>query len=64
MFRALSCPSSGARNFDADYHIGLFVLGFAVGWRLGAVRLEWCPGCSPDTTRELLVMGIVMPETC
>ena len=27
MFRALLCPSSGARNYDVDYHIGRFVLG-------------------------------------
>jgi len=24
MFRALLCPSSGARDYDVDYHIGLF----------------------------------------
>jgi len=27
MFRALLCPSSGARNYNVDYHIGRFVLG-------------------------------------
>jgi len=27
MFRALPCPSSGARDYDVDYHIGRFVLG-------------------------------------
>jgi len=27
MFRALLCPSSGARDYDVDYHIGLIVLG-------------------------------------
>ena len=27
MFRALLCPSSGAREYNADYHIGRFVLG-------------------------------------
>jgi len=27
MFRALLCPSSGARDCDVDYHIGRFVLG-------------------------------------
>ena len=27
MFRALLCPSSGARNYDVDYHIGRIVLG-------------------------------------
>jgi len=26
-FRALLCPSSGARDYDVDYHIGRFVLG-------------------------------------
>ena len=26
MFRALLCPSSGARDYDVDYHIGRFVL--------------------------------------
>ena len=27
MFRALLCPSSGAREYNVDYHIGRFVLG-------------------------------------
>jgi len=27
MFRALLCPSSGARDYDVDYHIDRFVLG-------------------------------------
>ena len=27
MFRALLCPSSGARDYDVDYHIGRFVVG-------------------------------------
>jgi len=26
MFRALLCPSSGARDYDFDYYIGRFVL--------------------------------------
>ena len=26
MFRALLCPSSGARDYDVDYHIGRFGL--------------------------------------
>jgi len=39
MFRALLCPSSGARDYDVDYHIGRFVLGWLpVG---GQVRLGW-----------------------
>jgi len=27
MFQALLCPSSGARDYVVDYHIGRFVLG-------------------------------------
>jgi len=27
MFRALLCPSSGARDYDVDYRISLIVLG-------------------------------------
>ena len=27
MFRTLLCPSSGARDYDVDYHIDPFVLG-------------------------------------
>jgi len=27
MFRALLCQSSGARDYDVDYHIGPIVLG-------------------------------------
>jgi len=27
MFRALLSPSSGAHDYDIDYHIGRFVLG-------------------------------------
>jgi len=39
MFRALLCPSSGARDDDVVYHIGGFVLGLLyVG---GDVQLGW-----------------------
>jgi len=40
MFRALLCSSSGAHDYNVDYHNGRFVLGLLVRWRLGAVRLE------------------------
>jgi len=40
MFRALLYPSPGARDYNVDYHIGRFVLGLLLGWRLGAGRLE------------------------
>ena len=93
MFRALLCPSSGARDYNVDFRSW-----FAVCWRLGAVRLEWLqakakPVCfslqpgyyssliAPNLqhtanqdrndkcgnqhySRELLMMGIVVPETC
>jgi len=39
MFRALLCPSSGARDYDVDYHIGRIVLGLLyVG---GKMQLGW-----------------------
>jgi len=39
MFLALLCPSSGARDYDVDYHIGRIVLGLLyVG---GKVQLHW-----------------------
>jgi len=52
MFRALLCPSSGACDYDVDYHIGLIVLGLLyVG---GKAQLGWssvrAAGCNPDTT--------------
>jgi len=28
MFQAPLCPSSGARDYNVDYHIDRFVLGF------------------------------------
>jgi hypothetical protein len=40
MFRALLRPSPGTRDYDVDFHIGRVILGFAVCWRLGAVRQE------------------------
>jgi len=57
MFRALLCPSSGADDYDVDYHIGRFVIGLLyVGGN------DQCG--NQHHSRELLVMGIVMPETC
>ena len=39
MFRTLLCPSSGARDYVVNYHIGRFVLGLLyVG---GYMRLAW-----------------------
>jgi len=39
MFRALLCPSSGAHDYNVDYHIGS-LSWVAVGWKLGAGRVE------------------------
>ena len=40
MFLALLCPSSGARDYDVDYHIGRLVLCllYVRGW----VQLGFC----------------------
>jgi len=55
MFRALLCPSSGARDYDVDYHIGRFVTA-------NQERNDHCG--NQHHSRELMTMGIVMPETC
>ena len=34
MFQALLCPSSGARDYNVDYHIGRLVLELLSGWKL------------------------------
>jgi len=39
MFQTLLCPSSGARDYDVDHHIGRVVLSLLyVG---GTVQLGW-----------------------
>jgi len=35
MFQALLCPSSGAHDYSADYHMVRMVSWVAVGWKLG-----------------------------
>ena len=45
MFRALLCPSSGAHDYSADYHMGR-------------------PGGNQHYSRELVMMGIAVPEIC
>jgi len=39
MFRALLCPSSGARDYDVVYHIGRVVLGLLYVGR--ELQLGW-----------------------
>ena len=80
MFQALLCPSSGARDYDVDYHIGRFVLGllYVGGYlrprhysSLTASNLQHTANQERNNrygnehhNRELLMMGIVMPEVC
>ena len=62
MFRALLCPSSGAHDYSTDYHKGRSVSWVAVGWKLGAGRLDIlqpgylsslpAPNFQPTTTQE------------
>jgi len=58
MFRALLCPSSGARDYDVDYHIVRFILQPTANQE----RTDQCG--NQHYSRELLMMGIVVPETC
>jgi len=65
MFQALLRPSSGARDYVVVHHIGRVVLGLLyVG---GEVQLGWSSVRvvgSSQHSRELLMMGTVMLETC
>ena len=58
MFRALLCPSSGARDFNVDYHIGRFDLQPTANQE----RDDQCG--NQRYGRELLMMDIVVPEIC
>ena len=71
MFRAPVCPSSGAQEYyTVVAGCGISCCGFQVAglvWSWGlCVRFAGC--CSiqqpPYNTLELLMMGIVVPETC
>jgi len=79
MFRALLCPSSGARDCDVDYHIGRFLLGllYVGGLQPGHYSSLTAPNLQHTEnqerndqcgnrhhSRELLMTDIVMPETC
>jgi len=55
MFRELLCPSSGARVYDADYHINL-------QHTANQKRNDQCG--NQHHSRELMMMDIIMPETC
>jgi len=60
MFRALLCPSSGAHDYNADYHMGLPAPNFQP-----TATQEPDGACGNQRySRELLMMGIIVPETC
>ena len=46
MFRALLCPSSGACDYNVDYHIGRFVLGLL--YVSGLEAIAYTPDTTPD----------------
>ena len=75
MFRTLLCPSSGARDYNVDCYIGRFVLGCSLQpghySSLPAPKLHTIANqerndqCGNQRySRELLMMGTVVPETC
>jgi len=68
MFRALLCPSSGARDYMCYYHLWcampwLLVVGDQVQDSRLCVRDEGCYSIEVEDL-ELLMMGIEVPETC
>jgi len=68
MFRALLCPSSGAHEYSADI---VYSLQPGHLFSLPASNFQPTATQEPDDqcgnqhyTRELLMMGITVPETC
>jgi len=67
MFRALLCPASGALDDSVGLPHRPSVSRVAAGWRLSAGRTDECPTVyvvNQRYRRELLKMGIIVPETC
>ena len=75
MFWALLYPSSGARVYNVDYHIGRFDSCFSL--QPGHYSSLTAPNLQPTAnqerndqcgnqhySREFLMMGIIVPETC
>jgi hypothetical protein len=69
MFRATLCPSSGAHEYTIAYHMGSLQPGHLTS--LPVLNLQPLATQESDNTcgkqrysRELLMMSIVMPETC
>ena len=66
MFRTLIYPSSGACDYSVELPHWSYFSWFDVCWRFGVVGLEWYPCCrsKPEACNKLLMMDILMSETC
>jgi len=68
IFRAILCPSSGAREYYTDGRCLWYLALWFSGCRYGVELKVMCPVCRllqyVYNTLELLMMGIVLPETC
>ena len=78
MFRALLCPSSGARDYNVDYYIGRLkydesCFSLQPGHHSSLTARNLQPTANQERndqcgnqhySREPLMMGIVVPETC
>jgi len=78
MFRTSIYPLSGAWDYSVELPHWSYCSWFDVCWNFGVVGLEWYPCCrlKPATknnrtnvviqqnSRKLLMMDILMPETC
>ena len=71
MFRALLCPSSGAHDYSADYARRAITCSpdtYPACLHLTSNKQQPkkpdCPCGNQHYSRELLMMGIIVPETC
>ena len=71
MFWTLIYPSSGACDYSIELSHWSYCSWFDVCWSFGVVGLEWYPCCRlkqnvviQQTSRKLLMMDILMSETC
>ena len=74
MFRAIPCPSSGARDYYTDGRCLWYLVLWFSRCRYDVELKVMCPVCRQQpanrthnhlyNTLELLMMGMVLPETC
>jgi len=70
MFRTIIYPSSGACDYSVELPHWWYCSWFDVCWTFGVVGLEWYLCCNTtnvviqQNSRKLLMMDILMPETC